>query len=87
MDRVRGALLRHRYSPRTVQCYTDWILRFIKFHQLRHPGEMAEAEVLVFLTWLAEKRRVAHSTQNAGDECPALPLSRGAGAATQRDPD
>ena len=63
MDRVRGALIRHRMSPRTVQCYTDWILRFIRFHRRRHPAEMAEPEVLAFLTWLAQERRVSYSTQ------------------------
>ncbi|HKP29043.1 MAG TPA: integron integrase [Gemmatimonadales bacterium] len=63
MDRVRGALLRHRLSPRTGQAYTAWILRFIRYHRIRNPAEMAEPEVLAFLTWLAEKRRVSHSTQ------------------------
>ena len=63
MDRVNGALIRHQFSPRTVQCYTDWILRYIRFHRRRHPGEMAEPEVLAFLTWLAGERRVSYSTQ------------------------
>ena len=54
--------LRH-YSLRTEQAYAGWVVRFVRFHQLRHPLEMGEREVAAFLTWLAEERRVAVSTQ------------------------
>ncbi|MGH7584997.1 MAG: integron integrase [Gemmatimonadales bacterium] len=55
--------LRH-FSPRTVDAYTDWVRRFIRFHGNRHPGELGEAEVVAFLTWLAVDRKVAAATQN-----------------------
>jgi len=55
--------LRH-FSPRTVQAYTGWVLRFLRFHKHRHPRDMGEREVVAFLTWLAVERRVAASTQN-----------------------
>lgn len=42
----------------------DWIVRFIRFHRLRHPGEMGESEVIAFLTHLAVEQNVAASTQN-----------------------
>ncbi len=44
--------------------YCDWVERFIRFHGLRHPREMAEAEVGEFLTSLAPDGHVAASTQN-----------------------
>src|SRR5262245_25616022 len=63
MERVRSALALHRLSPRTAQAYTSWILRFVRYHKVRNPVDMAEPEVIAFLTWLAEKRRVSYSTQ------------------------
>ena len=41
-----------------------WIKRFIFFHNVRHPAEMAEAEINAFLTHLAVKEKVSASTQN-----------------------
>ena len=55
--------LRH-FSPRTIEAYTAWILRFIRFHHNRHPRDLGESEVVAFLTWLAVERKVAASTQN-----------------------
>lgn len=50
-------------SPRTIAAYAAWVRRFVRFHQLRHPAELGPAEVRAFLTWLAEDRKVAASTQ------------------------
>jgi hypothetical protein len=41
-----------------------WIVRLIRFHGLRHPGEMGAREVSAFLSDLAAERRVSASTQN-----------------------
>ncbi|MFZ2396706.1 MAG: phage integrase N-terminal SAM-like domain-containing protein [Smithella sp.] len=38
--------------------------RFIFFHHVRHPQEMAEPEINAFLTHLAVKENVSASTQN-----------------------
>lgn len=51
------------YSLRTEEAYAGWVVRFVRFHRLRHPRDMGEREVAAFLTWLAEERRVALSTQ------------------------
>src|SRR5690606_9296945 len=40
-----------------------WVRRYVRFHRLRHPAEMGDAEVGAFLTWLVERRRVSQSTQ------------------------
>ena len=52
-------------SYATEKAYVSWAPPcFIRFHRLRHPGEMGEAEVRAFLTWLAVERHVAAATQN-----------------------
>jgi integron integrase len=64
LDQVRLALRARHYSPRTEQTYCHWIKRFIFFHNVRHPAEMAEAEINTFLTYLAVTEHVGASTQN-----------------------
>ena len=64
LDQVRDVLRLKHYSLRTERTYYDWIERFIRFHSMRHPREMAEAEVTAFLSHLASADNVAASTQN-----------------------
>ncbi len=63
LQRLQSKLRLGRYSLRTAQAYRGWVIRFVRFHRLRNPAEMGEREVAAFLTWLAEERRVAISTQ------------------------
>ena len=42
MGEMREALRARHYSPRTEQAYCPWVRRFIRFHGVRHPAEMAE---------------------------------------------
>jgi integron integrase len=42
----------------------QWLRRYLRFHQLRHPREMGSAEVNAFLTHLAVEGQVSASTQN-----------------------
>jgi integron integrase len=64
LDQLRAALRSRHYSHRTEQTYILWVKRFIHFHKLRHPAEMAEPEINAFLTYLAVKKKVSASTQN-----------------------
>jgi integrase len=64
LDQVRDVMRLKHYSLRTERTYCDWIERFIRFHKLRHPRDMGEAEVSAFLTHLARDGEVAASTQN-----------------------
>ncbi|MHB0978858.1 MAG: integron integrase [Thermoleophilia bacterium] len=60
-----GEALRVRhYSPRTAEAYRAWVKRFVYFHGLRHPAEMGEVEINVFLAHLAVAEKVSASTQN-----------------------
>jgi integron integrase len=63
LGQVRAACRLRQLSRRTEQAYLSWIRRFVRFHRLRHPKEMGEAEVLAFLTDLTARGRVSHSTQ------------------------
>ncbi len=64
MDQLREALRSRHYSRRTEQTYCSWVRRFIHFHGVRHPADMAEPEINAFLTHLAVKDKVSASTQN-----------------------
>lgn len=63
LDQLREALRARHYSPRTENTYCQWVKRYILFHNVRHPAEMAEPEINAFLTDLAVKRKVSASTQ------------------------
>jgi integron integrase len=64
LDQVRHTLRRKHYSTRTEETYVRWIIRFIHFHNLRHPRDMDTPEIEAFLTHLAVDRKVSASTQN-----------------------
>ncbi len=63
-DQIRERMRTRHLSYRTEQTYLGWILRFIRFHGIRHPQDMGTAEVEAFLTHLAVDRNVSASTQN-----------------------
>lgn len=60
---LRSNLRLRHMSPRTEEAYVAWVRRYVRFHGLRHPAELGEREVVAFLAWLVEERRVAASTQ------------------------
>lgn len=62
LDQVRAAIRYRHYSFRTEQVYVEWIRRYVLFHGKRHPSEMAEAEVVAFLKYLATERDVSAAT-------------------------
>ena len=51
------------YSIRTEKTYVRWILEYIRFHKLRHPKDMNKQDVVKYLEYLANDRRVAVNTQ------------------------
>ena len=55
---------RVHYARRTVSSYEQWLRRFLRFHQMRHPRQMGEAEINAFLSHLAIEERVSAFTQN-----------------------
>jgi integron integrase len=64
LDQLSQAIRSRHYSRKTEATYIHWIKRFIFFHHVRHPKDMAEPEINAFLTHLAVKEHVSASTQN-----------------------
>ena len=64
IEELRQALRSKHYSRRTEQSYCNWVKRFLRFHRMRHPDRMGEAEINAFLSHLALRRKVSASTQN-----------------------
>jgi integron integrase len=62
LDQVRERIRYKHYSIRTEQQYVYWVRYFIRFNGLRHPKELAGADVERFLAWLAAERKVSVST-------------------------
>lgn len=52
------------FSPRTEQAYAQWVRRFVRFHDRRHPRDLGVEQVRDFLTPLARDGKVSASTQN-----------------------
>jgi len=64
LDRMRARMRARHLSRRTEDAYIGWVLRFLRFHGLRHPSTLGATEATAFLTHLAVRGRVAASTQN-----------------------
>lgn len=64
LDALRQQIRLLHYSLRTEEAYVYWVRAFIRFHNLRHPTELAAPEVEAFLGWLAAERHVAPSTHS-----------------------
>lgn len=64
LGRYREELEVRHYARRTIQAYTQWIRRFLRFHHLRHPRLMGAPEINTFLRHLAVEAMVSSSTQN-----------------------
>ena len=64
LDQVRTEIRRRNYSYSTERSYVNWILRYIRFHGIRHPDTLSDRHVEAFLNDLANQQNVAASTQN-----------------------
>jgi len=64
VKRYREELQVRHYARRTVSSDEHWLRRFLRFHRMRQPREMGEAEINAFLSHLATEEKVSASTQN-----------------------
>ena len=62
LEQVKDQIRLNHYSYRTEDTYVQWILRYILFHNKRHPKEMGVPEIEAFLSHLAIEGKVAAST-------------------------
>jgi len=63
MHKLRLHIRENGLAYRTEKTYTQWIKRFIHFHQERHPKDMGPTEIEAFLNHLAINRECSISTQ------------------------
>ena len=68
MEQLCEVLRYKHYSLKTEQAYCYWVRFFVRWcgrgGPMRHPRDMGAAEVTLFLTMLANERRVSVSTHN-----------------------
>ena len=64
LDCLRAACRLRHYGLRTEEAYAHWVVRFVRFHNLRHRLEMGAAQINAFLTHLAVEGQVSAATQN-----------------------
>lgn len=57
LNSIRQDLRQKGYALKTEKTYVHWIKRFTLFHQKRHPVTMADEEVRLFLSYLANNLR------------------------------
>lgn len=62
-DQLRAFIRRRGLAYRTEKVYVYWCVRFIRFHQYRHPKDMGSKEVELFLSDLVLNRNVSQSSQ------------------------
>ena len=63
LNQMRDRIRAKHMSRSTEKNYVNWVIKYIHFHQLRHPREMGLPEIDQFLTHLAVDRHVSASTQ------------------------
>src|SRR5690606_23615318 len=64
LDQVKEVMRLHDFSYKTEQSYTDWIYRFLVYHDPTHPQDMDAKEISAFLTFLAVGKKFSASTHN-----------------------
>src|SRR6267378_1165667 len=64
LTQLRVAIRTRHYSPRTEEAYVQWVRRFVRFCDTRHPRELGPRDVTQFLSHLAVEGKVSASTQN-----------------------
>lgn len=51
-------------SARSIQCYSDWIYKFLSYHRKVSVAELGEKEIEQFLSFLSQECEVAPSTHD-----------------------
>ncbi len=63
IDRLRMFIRTKNLAYATEKTYVTWAVQFIRFHKMKHPDEMGEAEIEMFLNHLVLRRNCSKSTQ------------------------
>ena len=63
LDLLKEQIRLRHYSIRTEQAYCEWVIRFVRFHNLQHPTLMDNRDVARFLDHLVIDCDVSAATQ------------------------
>jgi Phage integrase, N-terminal SAM-like domain len=66
LEVAREKMRTRRFAYRTEKAHLNWIRRYVKFHQQRHPRAMGAAEIESFLTHLAVDSQVGANRDSQG---------------------
>jgi len=69
LDQLRDKIRIKHYSIRTEQAYLDWVRRYIRFHDRRHPRELEAGAIEALLTHLAVHSNMAWYRQRDRNVC------------------
>lgn len=64
LNQVRRTIRLKHMSRRTEKSYLCYILKYVYFHNKRHPQDMGVEEIRSYLSHLATDKKIAASTQN-----------------------
>ena len=64
LARLKEEIRRRNYSYRTEKTYCQWVVRYVRYNNFKHPINLNESHVVSFLNDLANRKNVAASTQN-----------------------
>ncbi len=64
LDQVRNFMRLKHYALSTERDYIYGIKQFILYHNKKHPLDMNEGHVQIYLTYLAVERKLSASAQN-----------------------
>ena len=65
---VETAINQRQFNQRTRQTYLHWISRFVLFHDLKDPDELAEDDQQQFLAYLRDKIRLSRARMNQASQ-------------------
>ena len=65
---VETAINQRQLNQRTQQTYLHWISRFVLFHDLKDPDELAEEDQQQFLDYLRNKIRLSRARMNQASQ-------------------
>lgn len=63
LDQLRAYIRTQGLALKTEKTYLHWIVRYIRYHKLKHPDHLGRSDVEAFLSDLALRRNVSQATQ------------------------
>ena len=64
LAQTREKMKKAKYAPATIEVYIKWMVRYIHFHNLTHPGQLTLSHIDQFITHLAADLHYSATSQN-----------------------